>query len=120
MPEVNAVNLATVKLTDSQKAEVRKALIEHHNHKKNDLQRTPDNDCFVCNKKEDTFGSPAKIMASFNPAAAMATATGIIIAFEKLAEAGFKVYDMFVERFGKPANKEEEAALRAALEPKIA
>ena len=127
MPEINAINVNTTKLTDTQKAEIRKAVIEHHKHKKNELQRTPNNDCFVCNNHEDidnmgngALGSPAKIMASFNPATAMAAATGLIVAFEKLAEAGFKVYDMFVERFGKPANKEEEAALRAALEPKVA
>lgn len=116
MDKVNMSNVGLNNLTDTQKAEVRKAVVEHYKHKKNDLQRTPDADCYVCNKTEERLGSPAKVMASFNPAAVMATATGIILAFEKLAEAGFKVYDMFVERFGKPATKEEEMALRAALD----
>ena len=88
MEGITVQNISSGKLTEAQKAEVRKAVVEHYKHK-NDLQKTPDKDCFVCNNNANTENEKwgaignQKMLASFNPTTAMVTATGVIVAFEK-------------------------------------
>jgi propanediol dehydratase large subunit len=83
----------------------------------NSLERTPQQDTFVA-------GSSVKSLAAVNVstkdiATGIGTATAILVGLKQLAQAGFDVWDTFVERFGKPKTIEEEQVLRAILAPNV-
>ncbi len=81
---------------------------------KNTLNRTPDQDIY------QATGEMSQLCASIKPQDVqngLVTATGILIAFKALADAGFDVWDMFTSKFGQPKTKEEEKALKAFLAP---
>ena len=74
------------------------------------LERTPDTDDY----------QTSMLCASIKPKdvqTGLTSATAILIAFKALAEAGFDVWDMFTQKFGKPKNKQEEQALKAIFAP---
>jgi hypothetical protein len=81
----------------------------------NSLARCPQQDTF-------TTGDNVKCLAAvkISPkevAADIGAATSILIGLKQLAQAGFDVWDTFVDRFGKPKTPEEEQALKAILAP---
>lgn len=105
--------LSTKNLSNEQKAEVRKAIVQQYQEsaKENTLARSPQSDKFMMEDK--CIGAVA-----FSPKVITETAIGItamVTALQSLAKAGFDVWDMFISRFGKPESKEEEKALKAAL-----
>lgn len=67
----------------------------------------------------DMFASP-RLCAKISPKdvqTGITSATAVLVALKALAEAGFDVWDMFVQKFGKPENKQEEKMLKAFLAP---
>jgi hypothetical protein len=84
--------------------------------KQNSLARTPETDEFLPMQDECKY-----LGAAIKPkdvAAGIGTATSILVALKGLADAGFDVWDTFVERFGKPQTKQEEQVLKMMLAPK--
>jgi hypothetical protein len=78
------------------------------------LVRTPETDEF--DSKPEMKLCASKIDAN-EITKGIGLATSVLIALKGLAQAGFDVWDTFVERFGVPESKEEEQALKAMLAP---
>jgi propanediol dehydratase large subunit len=81
----------------------------------NSLARSPQQDTFAMSDKP--LGIVATKISPKDVATGIGVATSILIGLKQLAQAGFDVWDTFVERFGKPKTPEEEQALRALLAP---
>jgi hypothetical protein len=83
----------------------------------NTLARTPEQDTFVAGANVKGCFAPPKKIAVQDVTAGLGIATSVLIALKQLAQAGFDVWDTFVDRFGKPKSAEEEKALKAFLAP---
>jgi propanediol dehydratase large subunit len=84
----------------------------------NSLERNPQQDCFAMSDNPKCFIAASKVSPK-DVAAGIGVATSILIGLKQLAQAGFDVWDTFVDRFGKPKTPEEEQALRALLAPNV-
>jgi propanediol dehydratase large subunit len=81
----------------------------------NSLARSPKQDTFI--NDDNTKCLAAVKISPKEVAADIGAATSILIGLKQLAQAGFDVWDTFVDRFGKPKTPEEEQALKAILAP---
>jgi propanediol dehydratase large subunit len=84
----------------------------------NSFERTPQQDSFAMSDNSKSFIAAAKVSPK-DVAEGIGVATSILLGLKQLAQAGFDVWDTFVERFGKPKTPEEEQALREILAPNV-
>ncbi|MCM1338170.1 MAG: hypothetical protein NC191_00685 [Muribaculaceae bacterium] len=105
--DLGVANCNVKELTTEQKAEVRKVIVEQYKQiESNNLERTPNCD--------EYFGA-AYCFSPKTVANGVISLTAVVTALKTLAQTGFDIWDEFTKRFGKPESKEEEQALKAAL-----
>ena len=115
MEQVSGLNLARCnvkELSDDQKAQVRKAIVEEYKAK------TSNN---LCGPNQDEFnvGKCCYAISPKNIASGVIGLTAVVTSLKTLAQTGFDIWDEFTKRFGKPESKEEEQALKAALNVEV-